>query len=87
MTGRLDDSLIDPEMISCRACRSCCGSSAAAGVTRCRGFRVHDAGVGLHRQDGEHALFAYKQVLSLRVFSWALSAARSTSTGTLVRPL
>ena len=64
-----------------------------AGVTRCRGFRgcmMQGRGdhsymaMGLHRQDGEHALFAYKQVLSLRVFSSALSAARSTSTGTLV---
>ena len=67
-----------------------------AGVTRCRGFRgcmMQGRGdhsymaMGLHRQDGEHALFAFKQVLALRVFSCALSAARSTSTGTLVRPL
>ena len=64
-----------------------------AGVTRCRGFRgcmMQGRGdhsymaMGLHRQDGEHALFAFKQVLALRVFSCALSAARSTSTGTLV---
>ena len=64
-----------------------------AGVTRCRGFRgcmMQGRGdhsymaMGLHRQDGEHALFAYKQVLSLRVFFCVLSAARSTSTGTLV---
>ena len=62
-----------------------------AGVTRCRGFRgcmMQGRGdhsymaMGLHRQDGEHALFAFKQVLALRVFSCALSAVRSTSTGT-----
>ena len=62
------------------------GAGASGCMMQGRGDHSYMA-MGLHRQDGEHALFACKQVLALRVFSCALSAARSTSTGTLVRPL
>ena len=57
------------------------GAGASGCMMQGRGDHSYMA-MGLHRQDGEHALFAYKQVLSLRVFSCALSAVRSTSTGT-----
>ena len=59
------------------------GAGASGCMMQGRGDHSYMA-MGLHRQDGEHALFACKQVLALRVFSCALSAARSTLTGTSV---
>ena len=43
------------------------GAGASGCMMQGRGDHSYMA-MGLHRQDGEHALFAYKQVLALRVF-------------------